>query len=122
MLFTDEPKDKVNGFFKSINVETYARSGSIATETFKIPKGPLPTEKFPGAIEAHLRKLGMPTQLKDAVIQLLSDFTVCVEGKPIDVDRAQILKLWDRKLSSFKMTPTCCWSKKGEEGVFSMMQ
>ncbi len=67
--------------------------------------------RFAHSMEAHLRSLGMPTTLKEGKILCLANFVVCKEGQPLTVDQAQILKLFDRKQSTFRMTPSALWSK-----------
>ena len=69
---------------------TQMRCGETARQTVKLSRGELP--QFPGAIEAHLRSLGMPTSLHEKKVMLLSDFEVCTEGEPVTVDQAQVLQ------------------------------
>jgi len=76
-------------FFTSYSVEDFARSGFVATRTIELDAGPLP--QFPHSMEPFLRQLGMPTELKNAVISLRMKFTVCTEGKPLNPDQARIL-------------------------------
>lgn len=68
---------------------SYARAGNVAPETVELPAGPLPVENH--TIEAYLRQLGMPTALKNGMVTLLSDYTVCKEGQPITPEQARIL-------------------------------
>ncbi len=85
-----------------------------------LPKIKTKISRFPHSIEAHLRSLGMPTQLKYGKIELLSDYVVCTEGQQLTVDQAQILKLFDKKYSTFKMVPSCAWSKN-DGGRFKVL-
>jgi len=99
---------EVQRYFLELQVGTFAKGGAIASETVVLPKGLL---DMPFSMEQHLRSLGLPTQLKDGKINLLSDHTVCQEGKPLAIDQAQVLKLLDRKMSAFRMLPIGIWSK-----------
>lgn len=49
-------------YFESYVVADYARSGFVATETIELEPGPL--TQFTHSMEPHLRRLGMPTELK----------------------------------------------------------
>lgn len=114
LMLTNEEPEKVQQYFTELTEASYARCGHLATETFTLEEGQLP---FPHSLEAQLRSLGMPTKLHDAKVLLLSNFTVCREGKPLTVDQAQILKLFDKKTSAFTMTPTCVWTKSAGGSV-----
>merc|ERR1719389_630124 len=91
----------------------FARSGATCTETVELSKGPDTLAKLPHSIEAHLRQLGLPTQLREGVIHLLGDHTVCKEGQELSADAAQILKLLDVKQARFLMTVEAHWTKDG---------
>lgn len=117
----------ITRFFDSFSEPDYARSGFIATETRVLPQGPL-TLDF--SLEPRLRQLGLPTVLKDGVIQLLGDFTVCKDGEKITPEQGKLLvplilhhshpssshcqKLLDIKLSEFALHPVCYWGPDGE--------
>lgn len=62
LLFTDCTREEVVDWFKSYEVTDYCRSGSIATTTIKLEKGPL--NQFPHNMEPYLRQLGLPTKLE----------------------------------------------------------
>jgi len=61
-------------------------------------------------MEPYLRKLGLPTKLDNGVVSLLTDHTVCQEGKQLDADAAKLLQLLGKKMSTFKLTLRCRWS------------
>eukprot|EP00392_Amoebophrya_sp_AT5.2_P012889 g12996.t1 len=109
LLCSDMDPSEVQRFFTEFQKETFARGGTVATETYTIPQGEL---ALPFSMEQHLRSLGLPTILKDGKIQMLSEHVVCREGKPITVDQAQILKLMGRQTAVFRMTPIAVWSKE----------
>ncbi len=57
---------------------------------------------FSHSMEPHLRQLGLPTRLVNSQIELLSDYLLAEEGKPLTVEKCKILKLLDRKMSRLK--------------------
>ena len=56
-------------YFGDHSESDYLRTGGIAEETVELDAGPL--EQFSHAIEPQLRQLGMPTELKKGVINLM---------------------------------------------------
>jgi mRNA turnover protein 4 len=116
ILFTDSPTNKVREFLEEYRPSDFARSGAIATETVVLPAGPDALANQPHSIEAHLRKIGLPTQLQNGKVILLGKHTVCKEGKEITSDQAQVLKLIEKKMANFQMTILAKWTK--ESGTF----
>lgn len=76
-------------YFESRKYPVPPNSGDIATETIELNAGLL--EQFPHCMEPHLRKLGLPTRLQRGIPELLQDFVVCTEGKPLTANQANIL-------------------------------
>eukprot|EP00211_Chloroparvula_japonica_P014742 CAMPEP_0119133226 /NCGR_PEP_ID=MMETSP1310-20130426/13263_1 /TAXON_ID=464262 /ORGANISM="Genus nov. species nov., Strain RCC2339" /LENGTH=224 /DNA_ID=CAMNT_0007123913 /DNA_START=150 /DNA_END=824 /DNA_ORIENTATION=- len=112
LLFTNQSAKEVMNYFKSFSKPDYPRSGFIATETVQLDAGPLP--QFSHAIEPHLRSLGMPTALKEGVVTLIKDFTVCKEGKALTPEQARILKLLDIKMAEFFLILCCHLTRSGK--------
>ncbi|XP_033331513.2 ribosomal protein LP0-like [Megalopta genalis] len=110
LLFTNRPKKKVLEWMESYEEADYARSGFIVDETIVLPKGPLP--EFAHSIEPHLRQLGMPTALQKGVVTLIKEYKVCKKGQTLTPEQARILKLLDKPLATFKLTPLGVFSKK----------
>ena len=86
----------------------------------KLAPGTESLSAFPGSMEVQLRQLGLSTILKDGIIHLLGEYTVCQEGKPIDVNHAQMLKLLGEKMTTYRMFLDCIWTK--EDGSFESFQ
>lgn len=105
LLFTSHDRDTVIEWFEEYSAAEFARSGFVATETIKLPEGPLPD--FSHAIEPHLRKLGMPTKLEKGIVTLISEFIVCEKGKTLTPEQARILKLLGKQLATFKVNVEC---------------
>lgn len=109
LLFTKHDKETVCDWFDEYSTEEFARGGFKATETVKLPIGPLPD--FSHAIEPHLRKLGMPTVLQKGIVSLISEYTVCEKGKTLSPEQAKILKLIGRPLAKFRVNVECSVTK-----------
>jgi len=107
LLFTNEKVDDVKEWFKSHKQFCFARNGSIATETVVLPEGPL---DLPHPMEPQLRQLGLPTRLKDGVIVLDHEHTVCTAGKALTTQQAVILKHIGNCMAEFKMEIIAHWS------------
>lgn len=114
LLFTKMDPAQVQSILADFRPMDYARSGAVATKTVIMERGTESLAKLPHSIEAHLRQLGLPTQLKDGVIHLLGNHTVCKEGQELTSDQAQILKLLDSKQAEFSMTVEAHWQQGGK--------
>jgi len=115
LLFTDKTIEEIQAIFESFMPLDFARSGAVAMDTVKLPKGSDTLSKLPHSIETHLRQLGLPTQLKEGKILLLGDHTICTKGKELSSDAAQILKLLDFKQARFKVTAKAVWNREAEK-------
>lgn len=113
LLFTNQKPEDVQTLFAAYKPLDFARSGAVATETVTLPRGVDALAKLPHSIEAHLRQLGLPTQLKEGKIHLLGDHTVCTAGKELSSDAAQILKLLEVKQAQFTLAVDARWTKGG---------
>ncbi|XP_047178649.1 mRNA turnover protein 4 homolog, partial [Vigna umbellata] len=89
MVFTNLSKEEVERLFKEFEEYDFARTGSLATEKVDLKEGTL--EQFTHEMEPFLRKQGMPVRLKKGVVELVSDFVVCEEGKSLSPEAARIL-------------------------------
>merc|ERR1719235_1174869 len=89
----------------------FARPGQSATRRVALDAGSEALSMFPFSMEAQLRGLGMPTLLKNGVIQLMGDYTVCEKDQPLDVNQTQILKLLGEKMTRFEMELVAVWKK-----------
>ncbi|WFD34457.1 mRNA turnover and ribosome assembly protein [Malassezia cuniculi] len=115
LLFTNSPPAEVQDWCEDYRRLDFARMGNKATETITLPAGPVmmrtdPPETLPHPMEPHLRKLGMPTQLKNGVPTLLQDYVVCKKGEALTAERAQILKLLMIQMAHFRLVPIAYWS------------
>ena len=87
LLFTSQTLEEVTKYFEDHSESDYLRTGGIAEETVELDAGPL--EQFSHAIEPQLRQLGMPTELKKGVINLMQ------------VIPRKNNKIWKRKTFSY---------------------
>nr|VDD36789.1 unnamed protein product [Brassica oleracea] len=107
LLVTDMPKEEVESLFNAYKDSDFSRTGSTAVETVELKEGPL--EQFTHEMEPFLRKQGMPIHYL-CTVELLSDFVVCEEGKPLSPESSRILRLLGIKLATFKLNLVCRWS------------
>ncbi|XP_076639292.1 ribosomal protein LP0-like [Colletes latitarsis] len=110
LLFTNRTKKEVLKWMEEYEVLEYARSGFIIEETITLPEGPMP--EFAHSLEPHLRQLGMPTALQKGVVTLIKEYNVCKKGQALTPEQARILKLLDKPLATFKLSPLGIYSKK----------
>ncbi|XP_050272630.1 uncharacterized protein LOC126715855 [Quercus robur] len=108
LCFTNMPKEDVERLFNEYEEYDFARTGSTATEKVELKEGPL--EQFTHEMEPFLRKQGMPVRLNKGVVELLSDFVVCEEGKPLSPESARILRLLGTQMATFRLHLICRWS------------
>ncbi|XP_058752342.1 uncharacterized protein LOC131625505 [Vicia villosa] len=108
MVFTNISKEEVERLFNQFEEFDFARTGGIATEKVELKEGPL--DQFTHEMEPFLRKQGMPVRLNKGVVELVSDFVVCEEGKPLSPEAARILRLMGVKMATFKLNLVCRWS------------
>ncbi|KAI5356166.1 PREDICTED: mRNA turnover [Prunus dulcis] len=108
LCFTNLPKEEVERLFSEYKEYDFARTGSIATEKVELQEGPL--EQFTHEMEPFLRKQGMPVRLNKGVVELVSDFLVCDEGKPLSPESARILRLLGIKMATFRLHLISRWS------------
>ncbi|XP_050377056.1 uncharacterized protein LOC126794389 [Argentina anserina] len=108
LCFTNLPKEEVERLFNEYEEYDFARTGSIATEKVELQEGPL--EQFSHEMEPFLRKQGMPVRLNKGVVELVADFVVCEEGKPLSPESARILRLLGSKTATFRLHLICRWS------------
>lgn len=116
LLFTNQSREEVERMFEGATSEDFARAGSKATRTIKIPAGPVhgPGGPMPHTLEPTLRKNGMPTRLVKGVVELVADHTVCVEGAPLTPAQATLLRHFGEKMAVFKLSLVAGWHKGGE--------
>ncbi|RZC78083.1 hypothetical protein C5167_003907 [Papaver somniferum] len=89
ICFTNLPKEEVERLFAEFQEHDFARTGTNATEKVELNEGPL--DQFSHEMEPFLRKQGMPVRLNKGVIELVADFVVCEEGKPLSPEASRIL-------------------------------
>jgi mRNA turnover protein 4 len=118
ILCTTMPLAKVQAAVAAIAPEVHARSGSEATQTVTLPAGTAALKSFPHSAEPHLRSLGLPTLLKDGVIHLLGNHTVCEKGEVLDTSKAQLLRQLHIPMVKFKVSVVARWSRPNEVEIY----
>lgn len=108
LCFTNMPKEEAQRLFNEYEEFDFARTGSTAIEKVELKEGPL--DQFTHEMEPFLRKQGIPVRLNKGVVELVSDFVVCEEGKPISPEASRILRLMGIKMATFRLHLICRWS------------
>lgn len=102
LFFTNRTREECQVIFDKFEEEEYATGGAIAPETIVLEKGFITLKQFSHSMEPHLRQLGLPTRLVNSQIELLSDYLLAEEGKPLTVEKCKVLKLLEKKMSRLK--------------------
>ncbi|KAJ6724125.1 RIBOSOME ASSEMBLY FACTOR MRT4 [Salix viminalis] len=113
LFLTNLSREEVERLFNEYEENDFARTGTMATEMVELKEGPL--EQFTHEMEPFLRKQGLPVRLNKGVIELVSDFVVCEEGKPLSPESARILRLLGTKMATFRLHLICRWSPEDFE-------
>jgi mRNA turnover protein 4 len=104
-------------------VAHYARAGQRADDTVVLEQGPLflhgGSITFPHTQEPALRACGVPCRLRNGVVELLGEHTVCTEGQVLSAGAAQALRLLDVKLATFHMVLDSVWH--AADGTFEVL-
>lgn len=114
LLFTNEKAAEVVAHLASIDELHFARAGFVATESFELAEGVVP---MPFSMETHLRKLGLPTILKEGNILLNQDTSVCRVGDRLTPEQCKLLEMFHVKMAQFKAYPVCQW--EAADGAFT---
>jgi mRNA turnover protein 4 len=85
----------------------FARSGVVATSTIVHPAGAL--EGVPSSMVDQLRRCGLPVTLKNGVVHVDCDYTVCTEGDTLTPEQCQLLKQFDHQLARFEVRLAHVW-------------
>ncbi|XP_050227909.1 uncharacterized protein LOC126677376 [Mercurialis annua] len=113
LFLTNLSKEEVERIINEYEDYDFAKTGSIATERVELKEGPL--EQFTHEMEPFLRKQEMPVRLNKGVVELVSDFVVCEEGKHLSPESARILRSMGIKMATFKLHLICRWSPEDFE-------
>ncbi|KAL1925699.1 uncharacterized protein VTP21DRAFT_582 [Calcarisporiella thermophila] len=113
LLFTNTPPEEVIQYFEAFRQKDYARAGFVATATVTIPAGTVlrGEDPFPHNMEPQLRALGMPTILKNGVVTLPTEYTICKVGDVLTPNQAHLLKHFYVQMAEFQVKLSCYWYK-----------
>eukprot|EP01129_Flabellula_baltica_P016975 TRINITY_DN926_c0_g1_i1.p1 TRINITY_DN926_c0_g1~~TRINITY_DN926_c0_g1_i1.p1 ORF type:complete len:219 (-),score=47.65 TRINITY_DN926_c0_g1_i1:29-685(-) len=110
LMFTKESPSNVEEFFANYRVQEFARSGFRANKTITVEKGPL--TQFDASLEPYLRQQGLPTELKNGVINCLVNYTLCEEGEELTPEQCTLLKFFEEKMAEFRIVLRCCYHQE----------
>ncbi|KAJ2636830.1 mRNA turnover and ribosome assembly protein [Coemansia sp. RSA 1287] len=115
LLFTNLSSEDVVREFEEFEASSYPRSGTRAEYRVAIAPGEVvrgfTKEPFPSNMEPALRKLGMPTLLKQGKIVLDNEYVICEENDTLTPDQAHLLKHFWEKMATFKIKLVAHWNK-----------
>lgn len=130
LLCTSHPPELVEEWFADYSKTDFARAGTISPITFSVPAGSVYTRGgqvsneddvlLSHTLEPSVRGMGsktlhnkskkknwtdllVPTQLKNGVITLSNDYTVCKEGDVLDSNQTRLLKLFGIAVANFEV-------------------
>ena len=113
LICTNLGVDDLEQHLGTAAVAHYARAGQRADDTVVLEAGPLFTHggsvTFPHTMEPALRACGVPCRLRNGVVEMLSEHTVCTAGQVLSAHAAQALRLLDVKLATFHMVLDSVW-------------
>ena len=113
----------MKAWFADFQQPDFARTGNRAPRTVILPAGPVmqqhsdPPEPFPHNEDPQLRKLGLRTTMKRGVPTLDVPHTICEQGKVLNGEQAQLLKLIGIKMIVFKVGLRARWEAANGEVV-----
>ena len=91
LFFTNKPHAEVKRIFGDFEVQEYAQVGSIADSTVILEKGFETLARFPHSMESQFRQLGLNIRLVNSKIELLENYLLSAEGKPLTVNNCKLL-------------------------------
>jgi len=114
LLFTRASEPQVREALKAASQDCPAAGGEPAPATVTVPAGPLDQTDFPFSMEPELRGLGLPTALRDGVIEVLAEYTICTVGETLTGSQARLLRHFGHRLSTRSVVPLAVWRREGE--------
>lgn len=127
LIFTNDPPTEMLSRLRSVHAVDFARAGTVATRSFRIPPGivystggEVPADDdvpMAHSVEPELRRLGVPTRLVKGKVVLGAEdgsgsegYLVCSEGDVLDGRQTRLLKLFSLCLSEFRVRVIAYWS------------
>lgn len=115
LLFTNAPREDLEKVLAASQTSCNAVGGDVATETVIIPEGPLDSDRYAFSLEPELRKLGLPTQLRNGIIHVIGEYTICQEGQQLTAAQARLLNHFGHSLGKRTLTILAVWHKVTED-------
>jgi mRNA turnover protein 4 len=115
LLFSPQPPSAILAYFSSFHPSDFARAGTIASRSFRLPPGHLysrggeiPREDdvpVGHSVEPNLRKLGVPTRLVKGRVEVEAEegFEVCREGEVLGSGQTTLLKMFGVAMAEFSV-------------------
>ncbi len=99
-------------FFEDEEAPEVPKAKWIPNDTIVLEPGPL--DGWQSSMMEQFRKLKMSVELKEGVIYLHEQYSMCVKGVPLTETQAKVLELFDKRLAVFRLKLACYWSRDGE--------
>jgi mRNA turnover protein 4 len=112
-LFTSRPRSEVEEFFADFSEPDFARSGFVATRDVLVTNEMLFNHPV-SMLEQQFRKQKLPVEIKNGkmiLMQGMTEYKLCKEGETLSPDKCKALTHFGIKLSEFRVTLVCRWSK-----------
>lgn len=118
LLFTPRQPEDVLSFLDGYAASSFARAGTVATDTVSIPAGVVylrsagtpgdTVDDYPLTVtaEPHVRAMGMPTRIERGKVVLDADYDICKEGDVLTGFKASLLRTFGREMARFALRAT----------------
>lgn len=121
LLFTSEPRAKVESYFVNLAEEDYARAGALTPRRVVISRDMLATH--PVSMVDQFRKMGLPVEVENGKLVFVGEqkeHVLCKEGETLSAEKCRALCQFGIRVSEFRVQLICRWSSK--DGEFEMLE
>jgi mRNA turnover protein 4 len=120
LLFTSEPREKVESYFDNLVEEDFARAGAVAPRTVAVTDVMVATH--PVSMVDQFRKLSLPVKVENGKVVFVGEqkeHVLCKKGETLSAEQCKALTHFGIRLSEFRVKLICRWSSK--DGEFEML-
>ena len=120
LLFTSEPREKVESYFYNLVEEDFARAGAVAPRKVVVTHDMVATH--PVSMVEQFRKLGLPVEVDNGGVVFVggkTEHVLCKERETLSAETCKALCHFGIRLSEFRVQLICRWSAK--DGDFEML-
>jgi mRNA turnover protein 4 len=120
LLFTSEPREKVESYFDNLVEEDFARAGAVAPRAVAVTDVMVATH--PVSMVDQFRKLSLPVEVENGKVVFVGEqkeHFLCKKGETLSAEQCKALTHFGIRLSEFRVKLICRWSSK--DGEFEML-